>query len=86
MTTAEGSAPEPGQETGGLRPESSGGAGMGEEGAPIGFAAEVGGTEAPSTDDPEEVRRFTPAASHEGPTTASERAERGEPDEEDRTD
>jgi hypothetical protein len=60
MTTPEEeqTVPEGIQETVGLRPESAGGAGMGEEGAPIGFGAEVGGVAAPTTDDPAEAREL----------------------------
>ena len=68
-----------GAETEGLRPESAGGAGMTEEGAPIGFTADVGGK--PETvDDPEELRERLPEASTRGPMQASERRERGEPE------
>jgi hypothetical protein len=57
--------------------EAQGGAGMLAENAPIGFTADVGG-EPRSTDDAEEVRRLTPAASEHGPVTDGERAQRQE--------
>lgn len=66
-------------ETEGLRPESPGGAGMTEEGRPIGFTADVGG-EPQSTDDPEELREQVPDAAGHGPRQASERRERGDPE------
>ena len=57
-----------GSETAGLRPESAGGAGMAEEGAPIGFTADVGGPPG-TTDDPEELADLLPE-SEQGPTSS----------------
>jgi hypothetical protein len=68
-----------GAETAGLRPESAGGAGMAEEGAPIGFTADVGGRPG-MTDDPEELAELLTEPSPRGPMPSSERRERGEPD------
>jgi hypothetical protein len=73
-------SPEHLQETAGLRGESAGGAGMSEEGAPIGFTAEVGGVAPGMTDDPAEVQQVAPEASERGPLTSAERAEQDEPD------
>jgi hypothetical protein len=79
MTNPDENGAELGLETTGLRPESPGGAGLTEEGAPIGFTAEVGGVEVPVTDDPAQVRHVAPEASERGPTTDGERTEGGDP-------
>lgn len=78
MTTPEGIGPDHPLETDGLRPESSGGAGMTQEGAPIGFTAEVGGAAPGVSDDPDELGEDLPAASAHGPVSDGERRERGE--------
>ncbi len=74
MSTPDEDGPPQVQETAGLRPESAGGAGMTQEGAPIGFTAEVGGSPAPTTDDPDQVAHVVPEAAESGPTTTAERA------------
>lgn len=51
-----------------------GGAGMLDEGAPIGFTADVGG-EPRSTDDADEVRDSVVEAARKGPVTDAERRE-----------
>jgi hypothetical protein len=63
-----------------IKPGADGGAGMAEEGAPIGFTAEVGGAGAESSDDPAELSEYVFTASEEGSASASEREERGEQD------
>ena len=63
-----------------IPPGADGGAGMGEQGAPIGFTAEVGGAAGGSTDDADELEDVVLPASEEGPVPASERQESGEPD------
>ena len=68
-----------GAETEGLRPESPGGAGLTEEGTPIGFTADVGG-EPQGTDDPDKLREELPDAAAHGSMQESERRERGEPE------
>ena len=80
MSSTGENAPGEALETTGLRPESPGGAGMGEEGAPVGFTAEVGGALPQTTDDPAEVRAEVPDAASAGPSTTAERLARGEGD------
>ena len=80
MTSTGSNQPGDALETTGLRPESPGGAGMGEEGAPIGFTAEVGGALPETTDDPEQVRADVPDAATAGPRTPAERLGAGEDD------
>jgi len=81
MTTeSEHEALEPDGDGGPIKPGADGGAGMAEEGAPIGFTAEVGGAGAESSDDPAELGEYVFPASEEGSVSASEREERGEPD------
>jgi hypothetical protein len=79
MTTeSENGALEP-PSGGPIEPGGDGGAGMGEEGAPIGFTADVGG-EPQSSDDPAELGDYVFPASEEGPRPTSERNEAGQED------
>ena len=82
MTTeSEHEALEPDGDGGPIKPGADGGAGMGEEGAPIGFTAEVGGAGAESSDDPAELADYVFAApEEEGSDSAPEREEGGDQD------
>ena len=81
MTESEHAALEPDGDGGPIKPGADGGAGMGEEGAPIGFTAEVGGAGAESSDDPaEQADHVFAAPEEEGSASASEREEGGEQD------
>lgn len=67
--------PEAPATSGGATPD--GGAATSEEGAPIGFTADLGGdARTAATDNPQEVD--VPAASERGPVTDGERAEQAE--------
>ena len=79
-TESEHSALDPDGDGGPIKPGADGGAGMADEGAPIGFTAEVGGAAGESTDDPSELEDFVFPASEEGPVATSERQERGDED------
>ena len=81
MTTeSEHEAFEPDGDGGPIQPGADGGAGMAEEGAPIGFTAEVGGAGAESSDDPAELVDYVFPAAEEGSVPASEPDARGEQD------